>query len=189
MIRSLMVGVAAVALLTGAAYAQDSTYYNRRTETVTTPFGSSQTVTTTTSHAQPPIDEDADVAVPPPPPPVAAAPPPPPAYDEQSADIGEPPPPPPPPGNYDRTMTTRQIGPDGVESDRTDSYRQHQTFYDANEELGVRTTRTRTHATSYGPAPVYAPNSVAAGPSPDIDLPPYQRRTTTTTTTTTEDGE
>jgi len=33
------------------------------------------------------------------------------------------------------------------------------------------------------------PNSVAAGPSPDVDLPPYPRRTTTTTTTTTEDGE
>lgn len=187
MFRTLLAAVAGLALMTGAVFAQDSSYYNRRTETVTTPFGASQTTTTTTSHAQAPIDEDID-AEQAPPPPVAAAPPPPPppapAYDEQSADAGAP-----PPGDYDQTTTTRRIGPDGVETEQTDRYRQRQTFYDNDEELGARTmtTQTHSHATTYGPAPVYVPNTVAAGPSPDVDLPPYPRRTTTTTTTTTDD--
>ncbi len=151
MFRSLSAGVAALALMSGAAFAQDSTYYNRRTETVTTPFGSSQTTTITTSQTPAPSDDDVGVGAPPP----------------QMAEV-----PPPPPGDYDQTTTTRRIGPDGMETERTDRYGRHQTFYDSNEELNARTTTTQTH-TTYGPAPV--------------DVPPYSERTTTTTTT--EDGE
>ncbi len=185
MVRNLLAGMAALALMSGAAFAQDSTYY-RRTETVSTPFGTSETRTTTTrTHSAPNYEEDMDAAQAPPPGPVVQQPP---IYDEQSADVGTPPPPE-PPSNYDQVTTTRRIGPDGVETRRTDSYRKRQTFYDANGELSARTTTTtKSDSTRYGPAPVYTPNPVAAGPAPSVDLPPYRSRTTTTTTTT-EDGE
>lgn len=184
MVRSLLASVAAIALMTGAAYAQDSntTYYSR-TITNSTPFGSSRTTTVTTSQA-PAVDEDIDAeAPPPPPPPMAEAPPPPPrVYDEQSADIGEPPPPPDEAPTYSRETTTRQINPDGTALNRTDTVQRRQTFYDNDRQLSARTT-TETHSNivTYGPPVVYAPNAAAAGPSPSVVLPPDRYTTTTTT--------
>jgi hypothetical protein len=176
MIRNLCAGVAALALMTGAAYAQDSGFYQQRTVTTTTPFGESRTTTTTTA---------APVEVPPPPP-IALAPPPP-MTEEQSADIVAEPVPGPAP-NYDRVTTTRQIGPDGVEIRRNDRVERRQSFYDGDGELSARTTtRTRSSTTTYGPAPVYRPNPAAAGFAPAVELPPYPNRTTVTTTT--QEGE
>jgi hypothetical protein len=178
MIRNLLTGVAALALMTGAAYAQDSNYYSdTRSVTSTTPFGSSRTVTTTTSQAAAPVGEDVDAAPMPPPPP--------PGYDEQSADLGDAPPPPP---NYRSETTTRQLDPYGNEIDRTQTVQKRQTFYDGDGELTARTTtQTRNRVTTYGPPVVYRPSAAMVGPSPSTDLPPYQR--TTTTTTITDDGE
>jgi hypothetical protein len=91
MIRNLLAGATALTLMTGAAYAQDSTYYsNTRSVTQTSPFGSSRTVTTTTSQA-PSANDAADG--------VAAS--------------------PPPPPDYARTTTTTEYGPDGVATRRT----------------------------------------------------------------------
>lgn len=188
MLRSLMGGVAVLALIAGTAYAQDSnsTYYSR-TITQTSPFGASRSTTTTTTRSEAPMadgdDVDADV-----PPPMAAVPPPPPppgydrGYDEQSADIG---PAPPPPGavgpGSEETTTTRRYDPDGSE---THTYQRRQTYYDGDGQLSARTTtQTRSHVMGYGPPVVYAPTQDAAGPSPSLDLPPRQYNTTTTTVT------
>ena len=178
MIRNLLAGVAALALMTGAAYAQDSNYYSdTRSVTSTTPFGSSRTVTTTTSRSLAPAGDDVDAAQMPPPPPVG--------YDEQSADISDSDAPPPP--TYRRETTTRQFDPYGNEVDRTDTVQKRQSFYDGDGELSAHTTtQTQSRVTTYGPPVVYRPSAVVAGPSPSMDLPPYQR---TMTTTITDDGD
>jgi hypothetical protein len=177
MIRQLLLGAAALTLMTGAAYAQDSTYYyNTRTVTQTTPFGSSRTVTTTTSQALPlPSGNDgAD-------------------YDSANAAADLPPPPAAPPPNYApppdyaHTTTTTEYGPNGVETQRTDRYLRQQSPYDPNGELSTHTTTTRTNNVTYGPPPVYSPNAAAAGPSPGIDMPrPYGQTTVITHSTTDE---
>jgi len=181
MLRSLMGGVAAIAMVAGTACAQDSgnsTYYSR-TITQTSPFGTSRSTTTTTSRSQAPmVDEDADAdADDGPPPAMAAVPPPPPpgyerSYDEQSADVGP---------SSEETTTTHRVDPDGSE---THIYQRRQTFTGQDQQLGARTTtQTRTHVTSSGPPVVYAPTQVAPGPAPVMNLPPHQYSTTTTTVT------
>ncbi|HEX4114142.1 MAG TPA: hypothetical protein VH020_16535 [Stellaceae bacterium] len=170
MIRSLIGGVAAIALLAGVAHAQDSTtYYNRTTTTTTFPFGETYRSTTTTTAPSAPVNEDVEAQPMPPPPPMAEIPPPP---DEQSADIGVPPPPPPgsAPG-YTRETTTRQVDPYGNETDRTDTVQQNRSYYDESSNAN---TQTRSTVTNYAP-------------SPPLPLVPGQ--TTTTTTTTTDDDE
>lgn len=182
MVRSLLASVAAIALMTGAAYAQDSntTYYSR-TITNSTPFGASRTTTVTTSQARV-VEEDVDAEAPPPAPLADAPPPPPRAYDEQSADIGDPPPPSDEAPIYRRETTTRQINPDGSAMNRTDTVQKRQTFYDNDQQLSAHsTTETHSNIVTYGPPVVYAPNAGAAGPSPVVVLPPDQYRTTTTT--------
>jgi hypothetical protein len=172
MIRNLLAGAAALALMTGAAYAQDSNYYSStRTVTQTSPFGLSRVVTTTTSEAPPvvppPLSGDDE------------------AYDDATNAVAGPQQPPPP--DYAQTTTTTEYGPDGVETQRTERYHRQQTLYDGNGALSAHTTTTRTNSVTYGPAPVYMPNAAAVGPSPSIEMPPPFRLTTVTTNTTTDE--
>jgi hypothetical protein len=177
MIRHLLVGAAALTLMTGGASAQDSTYYsNTRTVTQTNPFGSSRTVTTTTSQALPlPSGDDGT------------------DYDSANAVADLPPPPEAPPPNYApppdyaRTTTTTEYGPNGVETQRTDRYQRQQGLYDPNGELSTHTTTTRTNSVTYGPPPVYTPNAAAVGPSPSIEMPPPYGQTTVITHSTTDE--
>lgn len=176
MIRPLLAGAAALTLMTGAAYAQDSTYYsNTRTVTQTTPFGSSRTVTTTTSQAPQPLPYGASGD----------------DYDSAVADLPPAPAAPPPnyapPPDYARSTTTTQYGPNGVETQRTDRYQSQQGLYDPNGELSTHTTTTRTNSMTYGPPTVYTPNPATVGPSPTIDMPPRPYGQTTVITHSTTD--
>jgi YD repeat-containing protein len=164
MIRNLLAGAAAFALMTGAALAQDG--YSAATQSRMPPNEVSATTVLTSQGAGklPPL----------------------PASDAANAAPG-------PVGpNFRRTTTTRHYDTDGSETWRTDTVeRHHQVVYDANGQPTERTTVDTKHSLTFYPPQILpaAPPPVAyLGPTPVFAAPPpmttyYPESSTQTTTT------
>jgi YD repeat-containing protein len=158
MIRNLLAGAGVLALMTGAAFAQE-TYSTTTTSVTAPPEASTTTIVSSRELPPPPIAAPPPLAAPLPP--EAAAP------------------------DYSRTTTTRHFDASGAETARTDTYRrQHQVFYNADGQLTARTTlQTDSRVTNFPPPIPMPPPVPLYGPTATATTNYYPDGTTTTTIT------